>query len=168
MIDVEIAYVLVAIILLLAGFLLLYRHYFLVMHEELLKLVCDMEYEPKFFELPSYDGVYDQDIFNSDISEDKVQRYIEFKTQYEKYGFDDTVTWSLDYCLAKWLVPRLERFVEIASDAIKISDEMFEIYQEMIDGFKLILGDNDLGDEQRKKVNKSFELLSKHYDSLWW
>lgn len=170
MIDISVAYILVAIIFLMGVWLWVYKHYFDVMHQELLKLVCDMETETKFYDEPHYDGIYNEEILKSDIESDGGKRYRRLQKQYQKYGFDDSVTWSMDYTLAAWLAPRLERFIEIASEVTVMEDSYRKDLEEMLEGFKLLADkDTDVyGTDDEKKVDKAFELLAKHYGGLWW
>ena len=164
MVELWVVYILAIIIILLGVQFALYHYYFHVMHSELLSLVMEME-QHKYFEAPSYDGCMSYEIMNGDI-----ERYISYKKQYETMGFDDSVVWSLDNSFGKWIVPRLERFIEIsATILVKTKDEIAE-YHEMLNGFKLLSSDEYFtGDEKyHQPIKRAFELLAKHYSKLWY
>ncbi len=113
----------------------------------------------KFTKHPSYDGLLDSDD----------GRFKDYKKDYDVRGFDDSVTWSLDHSLVKWLTPRLERFLEISKETTQC-DELHKDVEIMLDGFKLYTSDgfNEFDEAQLKQVTKSFKLLSKNYRGLWW
>lgn len=115
----------------------------------------------KFYEHPSYSG------YANELTKDS--RMEEWEKDYNERGFDDTVTWSLDDTLIKWLTPRLERFLEI-SEQITDADEFHNDVREMLYGFKLYTSTDfsEFNEEHIKKLNKSFELLAKNYRGLWW
>lgn len=96
-------------------------------------------------------------------------RLPKFREQCNERGFDDSVTWSFDYKLVEWIVPRLERFLEISRE-FTAEPEFHEIVQEMLDGFKLYISPdfNEFDEEENKKVTHSFELLAQNYRGLWW
>lgn len=112
-----------------------------------------------FTEHPSYDGLLTKD--------DK--RCKEYKKDYNKRGFDDSVTWSLDHSLICWLTPRLRRFLEISKDFTE-ADEFHTDVEKMLEGFELYLTPefNEYSDEHQKKLKMSFTLLSENYRGLWW
>jgi hypothetical protein len=96
------------------------------------------------------------------------ERVKKFKEQYLMWGFSDEDTWSLDIHLAKLILPRLKRYKELATGAIKIDfplDEMIEAFQ--------ILHDVDfdkwkLKGEKWDKVEKGLKAFAEHYFRLWW
>jgi len=47
------------------------------------------------------------------------KREMEFKKQRLERGFDDSETWSLRDTIANFIIPRLERYEEIAKDFLK-------------------------------------------------
>lgn len=108
---------------------------------------------------PSYDGML----------EPNDNRVEEYKKDYDTRGFDDSVTWSLDYSLIHWLTPRLRRFLEISKNTTQADDlhkdieailVVFEEYcKEEFDSFDR---------EKRKSLDKAFKILSKTYSGLWW
>lgn len=116
----------------------------------------------KYYEHPAYVGYADSLPKNDD-------RLKEFKKQYNKYGFDDSVTWSLDYMLVKWLTPRLERLIEIDKEFID-EPELIKDFETMLKGFKLYISDefDEFNSKHMKKIDKSFKLLAKNYRGMWW
>ena len=44
----------------------------------------------------------------------RIKQSIRFFFQRLRWGFDDSVTWSLDYEIAKFVLPRLKRFQELS------------------------------------------------------
>jgi hypothetical protein len=96
-------------------------------------------------------------------------------------GWDDRDLWSLDYTLAKWLLPRLVAFrarpLGCPSMCIERGDgpdgdEPFDrslarwhaILDEMIGGFAAI---DEWSAESEKRVARSWELLGKYAQCLW-
>ena len=112
-----------------------------------------------FTEHPSYDGLLDKD--------DK--RTKKAKKDYNKRGFDDSVTWSLDDSLTHWLTPRLRRFLEL-SEGYTLADDFHKDVRKILKGFELYCSDdfNEFNPKHLKKLNKSFRLLAKNYRGLWW
>ena len=113
----------------------------------------------KYVEHPSYDGLLTAD--------DK--RVDEYEEQYNTRGFDDSVIWSLDYSLVKWLLPRLKRFLEISENLVNADDFHADV-KLMIEGFELFLDEDydDYDETQVAKVDRSFQLLADNYKGLWW
>lgn len=116
----------------------------------------------KFYQHPSYDG-----LANTCPPDDA--RMSSWEEQYNTQGFDNTVTWSLDDSLIRWLTPRLERFLEISKDCVD-EPEFHNDIQIMLDGFNHYLSDeyNEYNAESSAKLTHSFEILAKNYRGLWW
>ena len=125
--------------------------------------------------------------FTVDIDDTKARR--KYKMQRLERGFDDTETWNLDYTLAKFLAPRLRRFIEVHTGvpAWFISNEKTqeESRQEWLDILNEILWccehydtyeyEDNFFDKSREEQNaieerftKGFELLGKYWKCLWW
>ena len=113
----------------------------------------------KFTETKYYDGCLS--------STDK--RYKKYEIDYKQRGFDDSVTWSLDYSLIKWLTPRLHRFLEISEDFTN-DPKLHKDIRKILKGFDLALSDNfsEFDEKQTKQVDEAFKLLAKNYKQLWW
>ena len=128
--------------------------------------------------------------------EDYDKRYIE--GEYEE-GFIDAEFFSLDNTLNMEIYSRLCYFRDHCLNAVpgcivakyggenEDSDKAFEKWKEIIDdmieGFKLKLIDDDscdvskhpdkkerenLSKNRKKKINKAMRLFVKYYDALWW
>jgi len=112
-----------------------------------------------FTEHPSYDGQLKK----------KDERVAKYKKDYDTKGFDDSVTWSLDYSLIHWLTPRLKRFLELSEEGTD-ADDFHKDVKKMLIGFELYCSDdfNEYDKKHRAKLNKSFKLLYKNYRGLWW
>jgi hypothetical protein len=100
-------------------------------------------------------------------------------------GWDDSDTWSLDYTLAKWILPRLKRFKQLSfgcptNFTEKQWDEMID---EMIWAFDYIANDreneifteNGNFEKEREewkkaedRCDKGLELFGKYMRGLWW
>lgn len=99
------------------------------------------------------------------------ERYKLFSKQRKVRGFDDSETWAFDYVLAKFIVPRLERYIEITKNKIKFDDKQKSALDNMLVAFKLAIKDGDgdiLTDKEYKKIEKGLKAFSKYYRMLWW
>lgn len=89
-------------------------------------------------------------------------------------GFDDTETWSLYSTIARFVLPRLERFMEIGiAYPMGMSEEEWDNKLViMINGFRLVVNQDDMDDEyseeQQQTIKDGMELFSKHFFDLWW
>ena len=77
-------------------------------------------------------------------------------------GFDDSETWSLTNTIASFLIPRLERYIEITKE---------KEYNDILTMLKLV--DRDGGswiftDEEKKKIEVGLESLKNNFFNLWW
>lgn len=100
---------------------------------------------------------------------DDDKRQVLFKEQRETRGFDDTETWSLSSSMARFIIPRLERFKELhcCHPGTLTMEKWDKILQEMIDGFKEVerMDENDF---DHAKVKRGLKLFKKWYLDLWW
>lgn len=110
---------------------------------------------------PSYIGYADE------MSKDN--RLKQWEEQYNSRGFDDTVTWSLDFMIAKFIAPRLKRYIEISKE-MHDADDFHKELDKMLAGFELYISKdfNEFNEDHIAKVNESFEILAKEYRGLWW
>lgn len=83
-------------------------------------------------------------------------------------GFSDDETWSLDMTIARFIVPRLERFKELNNGhpSTLLPESWDAIIQEMIDGFKEAAKD-DLNSDT-VKIDRALELFKEWFQALWW
>jgi hypothetical protein len=117
----------------------------------------------EFYEHPAYIGFCD----SLPKPDDRIELY---KQQYNEMGFDDTVTWALDDSIARFILPRLKRYYEIAQQTIKMEEEFENAIKTMIDGFELQTKQdyNEFDKTQFELVNSAWVCLSKYHGGLWW
>lgn len=99
------------------------------------------------------------------------KREMEFKKQRLERGFDDSETWSLRDTIANFIIPRLERYEEIAKDFIKREPELEEDIECFLNAMKLVARDNGtliLTEEEEKQMWRGLEAFPKMFMSLWW
>lgn len=84
-------------------------------------------------------------------------------------GFDDSETWSLFIDNSQWLVPRLERFIELQDchPGSISNDEWIEILNKIILAHKIIAKD-DFQPEEKTIVEEGLKLYAEWYLNLWW
>lgn len=86
-------------------------------------------------------------------------------------GWCDSDTWSLDYTIAKFILPRLVRFKEInCSYPSNLTEKEWDnILAKMIVTFKIIASDGswNISDEENEKVEEGLDLFRKYYFDLW-
>lgn len=110
------------------------------------------------------------------------KRSIRFWWQRRTRGWDDSDTWNLEAELARWLAPRLRRFIE-AHNGVPLSYCEFEgdkvtndkeaaaawdaDLEKMAATFEWYGGDNQ-GEAEPAHIKEGWDLFVKHYRSLWW
>ena len=91
-------------------------------------------------------------------------------------GWSDRDTWSFDYYLSKVIGEGVKRLSEKSAgwpdQNFKTYEEYTAMLRKMSDGFlnynnKLFDTDESLSDEDIKQLNKSLDLLKKHFQTLW-
>jgi hypothetical protein len=100
------------------------------------------------------------------------KRSIKYFWQRHTRGWDDSETWSLDYSLAKIVLPRLKRFKEIGF-AIPVplsEEEWFSTLDKMIAAFEFAASEKrwSAGPEEYEKHNEGLMLFAQYYWALWW
>lgn len=92
-------------------------------------------------------------------------------------GFSDEETWSLDYEICKFILPRLKRFRDIVTKEFiihpaDITDKKWEdILNKIIYSIEQHLDDNYMYNqdkEEKAKIKEGFDLLHEYFFSLWW
>lgn len=86
-------------------------------------------------------------------------------------GFDDSETWSLRDSIALFIIPRLERYEEIASKFLEREPELIEDIDYFLKAMKLISRDGGIcifNEEEELIVEKGMESFPKVFMSLWW
>lgn len=74
------------------------------------------------------------------------KREEKFKQQRIDQGFDDSETWSLDHTIASFIIPRLERYQELANESLDRDKEQVEDVDTLLEAMKLIEGDGGIQD----------------------
>ena len=100
------------------------------------------------------------------------KRDIKFFWQRRTRGWDDSQCWSLDYSLAKIILPRLQRFKEvtIGFPADLSEQEWASILDQMIAAFQFFGSEErwSAPHEECEKHQEGIDLFAQHYQSLWW
>ena len=99
------------------------------------------------------------------------KREVKLRKQRLKRGFDDSETWSLRDTIANFVIPRLERYEEIAKDFIKRDPALVEDINCFLKAMKLIARDEGSciwTKEEEKAVNKGLNVFPKVFMTLWW
>lgn len=101
----------------------------------------------------------------------KFKRSCRFFWQRMTRGWDDSETWSLDYSLAKLILPRLIRLKEFRLEYIENPPGWIEDLDKMIAAFEFLGSEERWSCYDKDKWNEAqegVELFAKHYTSLWW
>lgn len=100
------------------------------------------------------------------------KRSFRFLQQRLTRGWDDSETWSLDYSLAKLILPRLKRFrqITIATPGYLEEAEWQEKLDKMIAAFEFGASEErwSAGPEEYKKHEEGLKLFAEYYWALWW
>ena len=100
--------------------------------------------------------------------DERLQRY---RDQRDARGFDDTETWSLDNTIARFIGPRLKRYIELADNAIVMSDNYKSDMLELSAAFDYYASDASWSDlDKRSEAFETIKRLSPQmFDGgLWW
>ena len=111
-----------------------------------------------------------------EVYKDVPERLDHFKKQREENGFDDTETWHLDKTLALFLIPRLERFIQVNNGypGGETEESFNEKLNFILKSFKEYYnGENDevsleLEKERLINANKAIAILGEIWFDLWW
>ncbi len=120
------------------------------------------------------------EINNFSIAEEVYERDPEslerYRNQRESQGFDDTETWHLDRTLALFLIPRLERFIQVNNGFP--TNETEQSYDEklnfILNSFKeYYYNENEevsleIEKERLNNAKKAAVLLGELWFDLWW
>ena len=111
-----------------------------------------------------------------EVYKDVPERLDHFKKQREENGFDDTETWHLDKTLALFLIPRLERFIQVNNGypGGETEESFNEKLNFILKSFKEYYnGENnevslELEKERLINANKAVVILGEIWFDLWW
>lgn len=95
-------------------------------------------------------------------------------------GWDDSETWSLDYSVAKFMLPRLIRFKEITNSSVTPTnlpqEEWNDILDSIIYSLEYAVCQFDIKTPEQLKIKQSFDMekvndgfckLGEHFLDLW-
>jgi hypothetical protein len=111
-----------------------------------------------------------------EVYPDEPEKLEKYKKQREERGFDDTETWHLDKTLALFLIPRLERFIQVNNGypGGETEESFNEKLNFILKSFKEYYnGENDevsleLEKERLINANKAIAILGEIWLDLWW
>ena len=111
-----------------------------------------------------------------EVYPDEPEKLEKYKKQREENGFDDTETWHLDKTLALFLIPRLERFIQVNNGypGGETEESFNEKLNFILKSFKEYYnGENDevsleLEKERLINANKAVAILGEIWFDLWW
>ena len=121
-----------------------------------------MKYHPKD---PKHLGVPN---INFSLTENKDPREKQYVKQRVERGFDSSELWSLDYTIARFIIPRLEAFKEEASEVVVIDDIPID---EMLEALRLIVKDGEgevISVKDEETITEGLIMLAKHLRALWY
>lgn len=104
------------------------------------------------------------------LTESNYKRELEFKEQRITRGFDDSETCALDCTIANFIIPRLERYLEVAPKLINL-DLYIDDMKLLLSAMKLIVRDDgfkDFTDEENKIVESGLSVFPKIFLRLGW
>jgi hypothetical protein len=111
-----------------------------------------------------------------EVYKDVPERLDHFKKQREENGFDDTETWHLDKTVALFLMPRLERFIQVNNGFP--TGETEESYNEKLNFIlksfqEYYYNENEevsleIEKERLSNAKKAAVLLGELWFDLWW
>lgn len=104
-----------------------------------------------------------------------IKRKIRLLWQRLTRGWDDSDTWSLDYTIAKFTLPRLKRFQELkmSHPAFLTIEEWDDVLNKIIFALEVVIDDLDvksdreLVNEDYVKMQEGLELLGAYFFHLW-
>ncbi len=98
------------------------------------------------------------------------KREKKYTNQRLEFGFDDSETWSLCDTIAKFSIPRLERYLEIYDEVI-VDYGLREKAGKLLEAFKLIVRDDGarlFTEEEEQRVKEGLEVFPEIFLGLWW
>jgi hypothetical protein len=111
-----------------------------------------------------------------EVYPDEPEKLEKYKKQRDERGFDDTETWHLDKTLALFLIPRLERFIQVNNGypGGETEESFNEKLNFILKSFKEYYnGENnevslELEKERLINANKAVVILGEIWFDLWW
>jgi len=118
--------------------------------------------DPKYIDVPNI-------CFS--LTEKDDDREPKFAKQREERGFDDSETWSLGDTIARFIIPRLERYMAIAEKEIAPEEPFLTDCKEFLEAMKLFCRDNGTRiytPEEQEIVDLGISKFSSIIWGLWW
>lgn len=122
------------------------------------KFKCD----PKSIDIPN---------INFSIYTEGDKREKQFLEQRMERGFDESETWSLRDTIARFIIPRLEAYEEIANNTIIRDKKLKKDVKYFLKAMKLISRDEGScmwNKKEEKIVDKGLKAFPKIFMTLWW
>ena len=94
----------------------------------------------------------------------------EFTKQRIERGFDDSETWSLRDTIAEFIIPRLERYIELSEDLIMRSEKDLEDLNSFLKAMKLLKKENEgiISKDEERLIQRGLEVFPRVFIGLWW
>jgi hypothetical protein len=105
------------------------------------------------------------------LTEKDDKREKEYSKQRNKFGFDDSETWSLRDTIANFIIPRLERYEEISKEFLIRDEELIKNIEKFLIAMKLTARDEGsliLTKEEDKQLDEGLDAFPKIFLTLWW
>ena len=105
------------------------------------------------------------------LTDKKDKREKELIKQRIERGFDDSETWSLRDTIANFIIPRLERYIEITDVKLKQTDKDKKNIKTFLNAMKLVARENGalvLNKKESKILHKGLKKFHKIFLGLWW
>lgn len=105
------------------------------------------------------------------LTDEYDKREEQFKQQRIERGFDDSETWSLRDTIANFIIPRLERYQEIANDFLIRDEELINDIDCFLKAMELVSRDNGtciFTEEEEKQMKDGLDKFPKIFMTLWW
>ena len=103
------------------------------------------------------------------ITDKKDKREKEYSKQRIERGFDDSELWNLDMTISKFIVPRLEAYIEYAGNIIDQNEDTRMKINSLLEALKLISDQKNLypSDEEKEKIKKGLSYFNQVFERLW-
>lgn len=109
--------------------------------------------DPKYIDVPNicFSLVDETDSRDKDFSKQRIE-----------FGFDDSETWSLKNTIASFIIPRLERYIELYKENIMDRNGFGEKCEELLWSLQ------NYDDGESERVQKGLDNFPKIFHGLWW
>lgn len=104
-------------------------------------------------------------------SHQTVGKNMKVKKSKHKQSFDDRETWALNDTIANFIIPRLERYEEIANQVLIRDDKLKKDIQSFLTAMKLLARDDGIHiftKKEEKQVEDGLNAFPKIFWTLWW